>query len=81
MSRAWLSDKNASDRDDIQWIGRPNFLAPTKSAMFSGYGPVFSPKAPPTSSVRTRTLSFGRLMIAMIGSRMAPAPCEQVRVR
>ena len=63
-------------------MDRPaEFLGADQQREFSGYGPVFSPKAPPTSSVRTRTLSFGRLMMAMIVSRMAPAPCEQVRVR
>ena len=37
------------------------------------------PNAPPTSSVMTRSFSFGRFMIAMTLSRMAPALCEQTR--
>ncbi len=44
-----------------------------------GIGRVFRPNAPPTSSVMTRRLSFGKFMIAMMFSRMAPALCEQQR--
>ena len=66
---------------DIQNTGRPIFLAPTSIAMYSGYGPVLSPNAPPTSSVVTRIFSGGMPMTPAIGSRMARAPCEQMRVR
>ena len=37
------------------------------------------PKAPPTSSVMTRSCSLVSPMIEAMVSRSAPAPCEQTR--
>jgi hypothetical protein len=47
-------------------------------ARYSGYGPVFNPKAPPTSSVMTRSRWAGTPRIGASPSRNARA-CEQQR--
>jgi len=50
-----LSLMKASEREDIQCTGRPTLRAASMSAAYSGYAPDFMPKAPPTSSVITRS--------------------------
>ena len=80
-SRAWLSLTKNSLRPAIQCDRPADVLGADQHGEYSGYGPVFRPKAPPTSSVMTRNLAFGTPITSPSKSRMARAPCEQTRNR
>jgi len=55
-----LSLLNASDRDDIQWIVRPNFFAAISNAGYSGEGPVFSYDPVDISLIQPRKRDYSK---------------------
>src|SRR6266480_6854428 len=56
-SRPWESERKASDREAVNFTGRPSLQEAQSTRPYSTYTRFFDPKLPPTSRETTRSFS------------------------